>query len=701
MRFFHRLALLFLCAAVLLGTASRARAQEEPAQGRVYTVGPANELPGVRFDREIDYGVFLNRCGTQELFWSDWDSDVFAIEWSEEQFDAGVAEGEASFSIEGPYALPANCPADLQVLWDDGLITMPDAPVTTVWVRQPRDYMTTYIQDLDELPVITVYAGTSFAEAVSNQDVVSLERKDGESEYDPPAAGFLVSWSEDEYKAGMETGAESFTITGEYGGPERDDLKGWVQAEGSAVMTVVVERVEDASFQVYRNPAADAVGGTVCAAYVTPDTSFDDLYLPEEETLFLVGGTYRDTRRFAYEWSREEFEAGMALGEDAFSMSGRYAPHEAWIEEEIRLWGDGRIQVDMPEPKATIHVVREDKYPFTADIVNEGDLVPLFTFPWISGTEEATCAFSLDRETWYQETTDFEWSGDLATGQVKFTARIYDDDYDLIPIPSDGTVYVKLVVVGSALAGETDIYVLKPSADGWDMTPYDDGGGDHGGGGQGEHDRPGKEDPDDTVAPPAPDPEPEPEPEGPSDSGDDLEPEPETSPDTDNAPESVPISLLPIWPEWPPVLEVIPTPAPVPTPEPAPVVPAPSPQEEQPVLADIPIQEGPSAPPPAGGGKISMSANDAQTVMAPEAPPKVAPSPSEAATGEIDPAVAPENQTPQPTPGPVSEPPASPAPKTVPQAPAAHIPGFVVAVAVTAAVILGGAAWFHWRGKRK
>ncbi len=106
MRFFHRILPLSLCGIFLLGLLGPVRALEETPRARVYTAGPCDQLPGVRFDREVSYEVFLDQCGTQELFWNDWDSDVFAIAWSREAFDAAAAGGETEFSMTGAYALP-------------------------------------------------------------------------------------------------------------------------------------------------------------------------------------------------------------------------------------------------------------------------------------------------------------------------------------------------------------------------------------------------------------------------------------------------------------------------------------------------------------------------------------------------------------------------------------------------------------------
>lgn len=117
---------------------------------------------------------------------------------------------------------------------------------------------------------------------------------------------------------------------------------------------------------------------------MTSGTRFDELRLPEEATLRLVDGTYQDTRRFAYRWSREAFEAGIKPGAECFTVPGSYAPHAAWTGGEKQRWDDGLILVDMPVPELTVHVLRDREFPFTADVrINSyGDLGPYFAFPW-------------------------------------------------------------------------------------------------------------------------------------------------------------------------------------------------------------------------------------------------------------------------------------------------------------------------------
>lgn len=155
----------------------------------------------------------------------------------------------------------------------------------------------------------------------------------------------------------------------------------------------------------------------------------------------------------------------------------------------------------MPVPELTVHVLRDREFPFTADVrINSyGDLGPYFAFPWVAGMEKAVLAYSLDNETWYEE----PWSWDdlpsdqRQSGRFEYTLIAADEDYNPMITESTAVLYVKVTVVGSPFAGVTKVFDLKPSSGGWDMTPHDDNSGDHGGGGQGENDRPGKEESDD------------------------------------------------------------------------------------------------------------------------------------------------------------------------------------------------------------
>ena len=712
MGFFHRFAPLSLCCALLLGMTSPVYAQGEEI---IYYEAP-ELVTDVYLPHEGGFLDFVYAMGGrgQELYPNGderQDGMPFTYLQADEDgdgFTAGlaqaVADGETEFTYHIVYGVSEvnweDEPEKLE-LWRNGQIqTRPAEYDVTVHLR-PDDLVATYRPD-PASPILTVWVDRDDPfEWLYLTDYDPLIQTD--SPYDTADLDFEITWNEQSYIDGMASGEERFYVTGTYtglygGGPEDwqqtlYDL-GLIRAEGEAKTLI---RVSDPGQQLYYNPyfpRFHRYGNPYqFQIHIRPGTGFDEAMLPATGMLDPFEGDVVDARAFGLSWSQAEYEAGLASGTDTFTVMGAYGPNPEWTTEDQTYWENGTIKVldDAPAPELTVHVLPGD-LPFTVAMeyrsyggeLEESDgLIPTFSFPWPNGASEVTWAFSFDKETWYQDS--LAWSSEWECGDVWCEGYYVDENDKLVAIPEDEPVpfYCKLTVMGSAFAGETAVMIVTPDEDGnWDMT--EDPGGDHGGGGQGEHDRPGKEEPDDPPEPPTPDPEPEPD--VPSHSDDASEPEP--------------IWPLPVWPEWTPAPEVVPTPSPVLTPEPAPVVPAPSPQEEQPVLEDIPLQEEPSAPPPAGGGKISMSA-DAQTVMAPEAAPKAAPSPSEAVAAEATPAAAPESRTPQPTQEPASEPPASPAPKTDPQAPAAHIPGFVVAVAVTAAVILGGAAWFHWRGKRK
>ena len=472
-------------------------AEGEPPQARVYRA--ADESPyQIRFNRDIDFGLIPRNIGEDDFYW-DSGSDTFALLWDEGEFDAAVGRGETAFTMTGEYGLPGQSSPELAELWDMGLVTMPDPPRLLVHIR-PRDDQTVYSVQ-DEEVIWKVREDTLFEDAVRYQDTLTLRPAEGANPYqDPASLDFCVTWNRADYEAGIGSGAETFTISGIYGEPDWDEMKGWARAEGTAVATVAVER-EPGEPLVYRDPAADDLGGMVCAAYVTSGTRFDELRLPEEATLRLVDGTYQDTRRFAYRWSREAFEAGIKPGAECFTVPGSYAPHAAWTGGEKQRWDDGLILVDMPVPELTVHVLRDREFPFTADVrINSyGDLGPYFAFPWVAGMEKAVLAYSLDNETWYEE----PWSWDdlpsdqRQSGRFEYTLIAADEDYNPMITESTAVLYVKVTVVGSPFAGVTKVFDLKPSSGGWDMTPHDDNSGDHGGGGQGENDRPGKEESDD------------------------------------------------------------------------------------------------------------------------------------------------------------------------------------------------------------
>jgi len=492
---------------LLLGVASPAYAQGEPPQARVYRA--LDDSPyQIRFNRDIDFGLITRSIGEDDFYW-DSGSDKFALLWDEGEFVAAVEQGETEFTMTGEYGLSDVSSTELIELWDAGLVMMPAPPKLLVHIR-PRDYSTVYsIQD--EEIVWEVQRSTSFEDAIRNHGIVTLRPTEGANPYqDPVSLDFLVTWNRAEYETGIESGAETFSVSGIYGEPDWDEMKGWAKAEGTAKAVVAVKG-KPVEPLVYRDPAAGDLGGMACTAYVTPGARFDELRLPDEIMLRLVGGTYQDTRRFIYRWSREEFEKGLESGSDRFTVSGGYAPHPSWSAGEQRWWDEGLIRVDMPLPELTVHVLRDQEFSFTADVrINSyGDLGPYFAFPWVAGMEKAVLAYSLDNKTWHEEswTWDDLPSDQRQNGRFEYTLIAMDEDYNPMITEATAVIYVKVSVVGSPLAGDTKVFDLKPSGEGWDMTPHDDQGGDHGGGGQGESGRPGKEESDnqwDAVSKPKP-----------------------------------------------------------------------------------------------------------------------------------------------------------------------------------------------------
>lgn len=706
MKLHIRLISLFLSMLLLACFAPSAGAAAQPSPGRVYR-GQNDSLYEVHLNREIDFSVITRRYASVDLYWGEGaeEYDAFTIVWDEAAFQSHVEAGETEFELTGAYGLSEESSQELTELWEAGLVTMPDAPRLLVHIR-PRDYVTVY-SVLDEESVWTVQSGTSFDEAVRGKDTVTL-LPSGENPYgDPTEVDFVVTWNQADYEAGTAGGGETFTISGIYGEPEQDALRGWVRAVGTATATVVVTQTPDQP-ELYRDYYFEMSGeNTPYVTHVTPQCAFETLLLPEERQLYPVGTTPFDQkgRDFSICWDRTTYEAGLASGQDIFTLYGSYGPGADWTAEETTLWEDGLIQIapDVPVPELDIHVIREEAYPFTVQVVYRGsDYMPQFRFPWVNGTEALVCAISFDKKTWYEQTAYAEDSNRWDP-EVEFPgiwSGWYYDDGEEITIPANGVFYAKVIPTGSVLLGESDIYELKPTGeDGtWEMILDDGGTGDHGGGGQGEHDRPGKEEPDVPL------------------------PDSETGPTLDQDPE-----------------------------QPQPVIPPPDlPSPPTPDLEDYgggqgehshPGTEEPDAPLPGfeTGSEPDQILNESlepvqqaippspsQSTPSPEEPP-VPPAVSELPTAAYSPA-DPDSQASSGQPAPSTGeaeansngaqlPPSTDAPSVEPDTepvlsendiPASddkmsphYIPGFVTAVVATIGLILGGTVWFHLHGKRK
>lgn len=662
--------------------------------GRVYRA-PADSPYQLRFNRDIDFSVIPRSVGEDDLYWGDRESDCdnFALLWDETEFHSHVDAGETEFIMTGTYGLSEWSSDELSALWEAGMVTMPEPPELAVYIR-PRDYVTVYSTPDGEL-VWSVKSGAAFEEAVQYRDTVSLLPL-GENPYgDPSSVNFRVVWSREEYEAGMESGAETFSVSGVYGDPDGDALKGWVRAEGTAQARVVVEQ-ETGRPEEYRDYYFDISGEpSTYVTHTTPQDRFETLILPATVRLYLEGTTPFDqkSRAFSLLWDRAEYEAGLASGQDSFTLTGGFGPGVDWSTEDVERWDAGGIQVasDVPAPRLEIRLVREEQYPFTVEVVyRAGDYLPQFRFSWLNGAEELICAISFDKETWYEKTAYAEDSSRWNADPEEFPGMWsgwYDENWDEIVIPENGVFYAKITATGSALAGPTDVYELKPTGEdgNWEMIPDDGGTGDHGGGGQGEHDRPGKEDPDtpppDAVPEPSTTPDPEPDPDHPKHS---------SAPGGGSRP--VPVRPTPFWPMSPSAPEAVPSPSPSPAPEPPDAEPAPTRDPTPPeaaqeealaALEEQPMQEAPAVSAPSGGREAArVPGAEPEAAETPNGPE---PSPSEAP--------AEEDALPAATPAPQT-----PAPAASPQAPA--IPGFAAATAATAAVLLAGAAWVRLRRRK-
>lgn len=592
------------------------------------------------------------------------------------QLAQAAEEGLTEFDFHVVYGVDgeiwAQAPEKLE-MWRSGrLQAWPAQYDVTVHLR-PGDLVTTYAPDPEgAVPTLWVDQGDPF-EWLYLSDYDTLVQTD--SPYDTPELDAAITWDEQSYLDGMASGAEQFYVTGTYtdlygGGAEEWQYElyraGLIRLEGEARVLV---RVNDPEKQVYHNPyfpRFDRYGNVYqFHIYVRPGTGFDDAALPDDGWLSPLEGSVQDDLAFALSWDRDAYEAGLASGGESYTVPGEYGPGRDWTEEELTAWARGGISImdDVPAPELTVHVLR-DELPFTVAMefrmqeTGEG-LIPVFTFPWPNGAEQVTAAFSLDGETWYQEglewAEDFEW----LDAQLRLIALDENGAMAAIPEHEPAPFYCKLIVTGSAFAGETARMKVAPDENGaWTME--EDQGGDHGGGGQGEHDRPGKEE-DDDPAPPV-----------------------VTPPIVYPPVVSPPVVTPPVI--FPPIVPEVPEPDPVPEqpaepePDPAPSV-APAPEETDPpeqveqsgstALAVRPDPEEPAgSPPPEGADPAKEPGQDAPDVTE--------------------------------TPSPESNPPsASPAPEQPSGGTAPHIPGFAAAAAATAVLVLCGAGWACWRGRRK
>ena len=578
---------------------------------------------------------------------------------------------------------------ELLELWKQGQIQARPASFDVTVHLRPDDLIATYRPSSEEIPCEWVDRDAPY-DWLDLSDYATLEQT--ENPFDVEELDFSVTWDQQSYTDGMASGADWFYLTGAYtgldeyaeGDREYDAYeRGLIRAEGEPKYLI---RVNNPDSQYYYNPyfpRFNGYGNTYkFQINIPPDTAFDQAVLPVTAYLDLFeGGGEQDKLAFGLAWNQAEYEAGLASGAEQFTLSGIYGPHDGWTEERRTRWDSGTIQIlndpsnVTPLPELTVHVLGES-LPFTVQMQDRADyLSPVFSFPWPNGAELVTISMSFDKNTWYtvEVPWDEAWECEPAGNRDDF----YDAEGTLISISPEnsGAFYAKLAVTGSAFAGETKVMIVTPDENGnWNMT--EDPGGDHGGGGQGEHDRPGKEDPDNPPEPSTPDPEPE----EPSGSDDDSKP-------------------MPIWPEWPTVPEVVPipsrSPVPTPTPELVPVeeTPHPSPEpspEPEPKPQPFHKPEVPAIAPAQPSSQPTLATG--RTNEPEPAPTALEPTPIPSAQEET--AIAPPSvESPPPT--------ASVSSLTERDDPAKAIPGFAVAAVATGGVILSGAGAAYWWSKKK
>lgn len=576
-------------------------------------------------------------------------------------------------------------------------------------VVRPPDAVTVYsIQEEDV--VWEVFSDTPLEEAARWQDTVTMAVAEENNPYrDPLSLDFLVTWSAEEYEAGIASGAASFSVSGALGEPDWDAMAGLVRAEGVATATVHVRQPPEEPEVYCLYPYC--VGGEA-PAYTIYLTAGDTApVLPAEERFCLEGTTpfQGQTRSFSISWDVEALNAGLMSEQESFSISGAYGPGADWHPQEVGWWEDGLIRVaeDTPAPRVEVHVVRDETHPFQVQVVNRGgDYVPQFSFPWISGVETVTCAISFDKETWYEETL---WAEDYDVWGMQWQqfpdlmwGGWYDEDWNEIAIPADGAFYAKIVVAGSALAGESGIFELKPDGEQWEMIPDDGGTGDHGGGGQGQHDRPGKEEPEEPDvpeetpsdqgsgggAPSTPVPE---EPDIPDKPQRPAVPQEPDMPDTPEEPDSSGQSQTPADPGKPDVPEMPEDAQPSDDllPPELPAEPAPPEGSHGETAAEPTRETPPSAPISGGVPETTVPEDPTPESSEPEQP---------AAVEEPEPAIEPTNTEPSPEPPAAAEDTAQPE-QPEPVADAA-LPGYAAAVAATVVLLVGGGIWFSLRRRK-
>lgn len=425
----------------------------------------------------------------------------FLINWNEEEFNGGIASGQQEFIVHGVCVPDLDDWSQYDVeRWQAEKIKVSDASIQLRVHVRPQDYVAEY-KNTDEPATRKVRSCTSFEE-VSFYDSAYLET---ESPYDPQKCLFHIEWSKEEYMEGIRSGKAAFTMHGNYTACEDPEMRelldaGLIRADGTEVLTIEVEQ-EPTSPRVYYDPYAWT---EELHTSVSPDTPFEELDLPASSDLELLGKDYdyADVKTFSIRWNKKEYEEGIASGAKKFSISGEYTSDNLdQIEKE--WWNKGLITIEGGRAVvgAIITVAEEGTdIPLSVSLhlEYEKEIYPKFKFANPGNVSKVICAVSTDGVNWEEFDATGYVENNFANYQIP--AYIYDENDQLISIPDNGPSYYKMIIEGGPYAGESAVITRNPPHD---LTDEDDDiSGDRGGGGQGEHDRPDKDEPLPPVEPP-------------------------------------------------------------------------------------------------------------------------------------------------------------------------------------------------------
>lgn len=225
MRAFQWAGPLSLCLVLLLGLSLPVAAEEGevPAMRVYYDPNPEPFETWIWPGDTVDW-VAARRLLVQRG--NDGEQQFFGTSWDLEAFSAAVDAGESDFAIGGRYNDSYLGPEN-QELWDQGLIQIEEGSQPTLMVHVRPEGLESQLcpwWEPDPLYVTptTAFANAGFPEAL---EMGAVEGSEGGS-YDYAAPKFRVIWDEEAYKAGLEAmaaGATSFQVSGEYAGPEKPE----------------------------------------------------------------------------------------------------------------------------------------------------------------------------------------------------------------------------------------------------------------------------------------------------------------------------------------------------------------------------------------------------------------------------------------------------------------------------------------------